>query len=197
MGQYSTGADNSLLGLQAAQVTDPGTLAILQDSQNRVRSMALIHQTLYQSANFARVDFSDVLQTLTRGLAVSYGIDPDRISLRLDTQPVLISIESAIPLGLVVNELVSNALKHAYPNGRTGEILVRFETELNSVSGLDGVLLVSDDGVGIDPHFDIGGSATLGLQLVQLLCEQLHGKLKIHHAQPTYFKLLFPIDGAK
>ena len=176
---------DSLLGLQSAQIADPMTLSILRDSQNRVKSMAAIHQILYESRDFARVNFTQVLDNLTSGLMISYGIDSARIRLRLDAQAILFSMDIAIPLGLMVNELISNALKHAFPEGRSGEIAVLLVAEANG----DVELTVSDDGIGIPAGLNIDTSPTLGLQLVRLLSEQVHGTLTIERAQPTRFTL--------
>ena len=176
---------DSLLGLQSAQIADPMTLSILRDSQNRVKSMAAIHQILYESRDFARVNFTQVLDNLTSGLMTSYGIDSARIRLRLDAQAILFSMDIAIPLGLMVNELISNALKHAFPEGRSGEIAVLLVAEANG----DVELTVSDDGIGIPAGLNIDTSPTLGLQLVRLLSEQVHGTLTIERAQPTRFTL--------
>lgn len=176
---------DSLLGLQSAQIADPMTLSILRDSQNRVKSMAAIHQILYESHDFARVNFTQVLDNLTSGLMISYGIDSARIRLRLDAQAILFSMDIAIPLGLMVNELISNALKHAFPEGRSGEIAVLLVAEANG----EVELTVSDDGIGIPAGLNIDTSPTLGLQLVRLLSEQVHGTLTIERAQPTRFTL--------
>jgi len=178
---------DSLLDLQSARISDPTVLAMLRDSQNRVRSMALIHQTLYQSSNFAEVDFSQFLDTLVPVLISSYGVDSGRIGMRLDASAVLLPIDSAIPCGLVVNELMSNALKHAFPDGRQGEISLHLAED-------EGAVLLSfvDDGVGIPADLDLDNPSTLGLQLIPLLADQLHGTLEIQRANPTRFVLRFP-----
>ena len=178
---------DSLLDLQSARISDPLVMAMLRDSQNRVRSMALIHQTLYQSSNFAEVDFSQFLDTLVPVLISSYGVDPGRIRMRLDVSAVLLPIDSAIPCGLIVNELMSNALKHAFPDGRRGEISLHLTEEAGAV-----LLSFADDGVGIPADRDFDIPLTLGLQLIPLLADQLHGTLDIQRANPTRFILRFP-----
>jgi PAS domain S-box-containing protein len=182
----------SLLDLQSAQVSDPFVLQVLRDGQNRIRSMALIHQTLYQSNDFAEVDFSKFLDALVPRLFGSFGVDPERIRLAMAPTAVLLPINSAIPCGLVVNELVTNALKHAFPEGRAGEI------GLELAADGDGSvrLAVSDDGIGLPADFDVDQTTTLGLQLITLLAEQLGGTLTIERSNPTRFVLRFPLQKA-
>ncbi len=179
---------DSLLDLQSSRIPDPQVLEMLRDSQSRIRSMALIHQTLYQSKDFARVDFANFLDALVPTLIASYGADPARITLSLNTVGVQLPINMAIPCGLIMNELISNALKHAFPQGREGTILIRLSNETPSEVSL----LVSDDGVGLQPDLDISRNGTLGLQLVDLLTQQLGGVLSVGHANPTSFLLRFP-----
>lgn len=179
---------HSLLDLQSSQIDDPVILGMLRDSQNRIRSMVLIHQTLYQSKDFARVDFASFLDSLLPTLVASYGMDSDRISLVVKTVEVHLPLSVAIPCGLVVNELITNAFKHAFPDSRQGEIMV------DLTDGGDGNvgLVVSDNGVGIPAGLDIERTATLGLQLVVLLTDQLGGVVSIQRANPTCFSLRFP-----
>ena len=181
---------HSLLDLQSSRITDRTALAMLRDSQNRIRSMGLIHQTLYQSKDFAKVDFSRFLDSLVPTLVGSYGVNPDRITLSVEAEQVLFPINAAIPCGLVVNELISNALKHAFPGGRSGEIRVRLFSEPDGVT----VLSVADDGVGIPEGVDLGRTSTLGLQLVTLLADQLGGKIAMRRSDPTEFVLSFAIQ---
>jgi len=185
---------HSLLDLQSARIADTSVQEMLRESQNRLRSMALIHQTLYESKDFAGVDFATFLDTLIPTLISSYGIDPFRITLSIQAEDVKLPINLAIPCGLMVNELVSNALKHAFPDHRSGAITVTVRSEPNtSGSGEQVVLGVSDDGVGIAAGVDIDTSGTLGLRLVLLLTDQLHGVLDIHRADPTRFTITFPL----
>jgi two-component system, sensor histidine kinase PdtaS len=179
----------SLLDLQLARISDPLVLDLLRDSQNRIRSMALIHQTLYQSKDFARVDINNFLESLVPSLMTSYGVQPDRIAVYVDALGVLLPINVAIPCGLVVNELISNALKHAFPRGQSGEITVLLRNE----PGEQVILSVSDNGVGIPDDLDIAETATLGLQLVRLLADQLGADVTIQRSNPTRFELRSPI----
>jgi PAS domain S-box-containing protein len=180
----------SLLDLQTDRISDQAMLDILRESQNRVKSMALIHQTLYESKDFVQVDFSNFLDTLAPTLISSYGVDPEHITLTIKAVEVLLPINTAIPCGLVVNELISNALKHAFPDGRHGEIKIDLERDENDRA----VLSVSDDGVGIPDSLDLAVTQTLGLQLVNLLTDQLGGEIEIQRADPTRFRLRFPIQ---
>jgi two-component system, sensor histidine kinase PdtaS len=179
----------SLLGLQAARVDDRATQDLLRDSQNRIHSMALIHQTLYGSKDFESVDFALFIATLLPALSRSYGIDPEHIAIRVDVEPVRLPIDIAVPCGLVVNELITNALKHAFQDRICGEISIALSRQL----GREALLSVSDNGVGLPDHLDVQKTETIGLQLVGLLAEQLDGEIAIRRSDPTRFSLRFPI----
>lgn len=178
---------SSLLDLQSMQMDDPIPRAMLQNSMNRIQSMALIHQTLYQSKDFAKVAFDEVLTTLSSNVASSYCIDESRIRLTVDTTPLKLSISTAIPCGLIVNELITNALKHAFPGGRSGEIKV----SLREIGGGEVELSVCDDGVGLPQDTSFDTSRSLGLELITILTEQLGGTLRIERSDPTCFCVRF------
>jgi PAS domain S-box-containing protein len=179
---------HSLLDLQSGHIADQAVLGMLRESQNRIKSMSLIHQTLYVSKDFARVDFTSFLETLVPTLVSSYGVSTDRVALSINVDQVQLPINAAIPCGLVVNELISNALKHAFPNDRRGEIKVELTRDTND----DVTLIVSDDGVGISDELDPSQTVTLGLQLVYLLGDQLGGQVSVNRANPTQFHIKFP-----
>jgi len=181
---------HSLLDLQSSKIEDGPALKLLQESQNRIKSMALIHQTLYESKDFARVDFRSFIDSLVPTLISSYSADPGRITLAIDAAEVSLPISAAIPCGLIVNELISNALKHAFPDERQGEIKIDLVNESNGEVSLS----VSDDGVGIHGNLDLANATTLGLQLVSLLADQLGAKLDLHRSKPTRFLLRFPVQ---
>ena len=181
---------HSLLGLQSTNLDDETVIGMMRESQNRIRSMALIHQTLYESKDFARVDFKNFLDSLVPTLISSYGVATDRITLLINSRDVLLPINAAIPCGLLVNELISNALKHAFPGDRQGEINIALLMENPQYA----VLTVSDNGVGIPETFNLEQTQTLGLQLVTMLSDQLGGAIEIHRANPTRFALRFPIE---
>lgn len=177
----------SLLDMQASIMTDEVAAGVLRDSQNRIQSMALIHQTLYQSRDFAKVDFGQFLDTLMLHLQQSYGRRD--IDLHSQAASIRIAIDRAIPCGLIINELVTNALKHAFPGGRSGRIAV--EMQLLNEAELE--VAVSDDGVGIPETLDILTLNSLGMQLVHVLSEQLHARLSIRRSAPTRIAFAFPI----
>jgi two-component sensor histidine kinase len=180
---------SSLLNLEAGRIHDPAVHAMLQMTQNRIRSMALIHQTLYQSKDFAEVDFHAFLQSFVPTLIQSYSIFPEQIALSFRVAEVQLPIDAAIPCGLIVNELISNALKHAFPKGRAGKIDIEF------VRLADGHLSLSvrDDGVGLPSGFRFENSETLGVQLVTMLAGQLHGAVTIDSRGGTGFEVRFPL----
>jgi len=181
---------DSLLGMQSDMLNNSAAISVLKESQNRVKSMALIHQVLYQSLDFSRTDFSSFIQSLVDNLSVSYALDTSRIVINIDTdQEVLLPIDVSIPLGLILNELCTNAMKYAFTEGRCGNIDISLKRQN------PGQLLVciSDDGVGIPDDFDIENTQSLGLQLVQLLSEQISAELTIHRKNPTRFSLIVPL----
>jgi two-component system, sensor histidine kinase PdtaS len=180
---------HSLLDLQALKSKDRELVGMLRDSQNRIRSMSLIHQTLYQSQNFAKVDFQRFLDELLPRLTEAYGTSASQVRIRVEAHEVSLPINEAIPCGLIVNELVSNALKHGFAEGQAGTILV----ELNQDHGRHVELSISNDGRGIPDDLDLLRTGSLGLQLVQLLTRQLHGVLDIQRAGPTRFSLRFQL----
>lgn len=180
---------SSLLSLEGARIQDATVIEMLQATQNRIRSMALIHQTLYQSKDFARVDFYAFLRSFVPTLIQSYSIHPERVMLSFHVAEVRLPIDAAIPCGLIVNELVSNALKHAFPGDRSGRIEIDFTHDCNRHATLS----VSDDGIGILEEFDYERSETLGIQLVYLLAGQLCGTVAVERREPTRFVIRFPL----
>jgi two-component sensor histidine kinase len=161
---------------------------MLQMTQNRIRSMAMIHQTLYQSKDFAEVDFHAFLQSFVPTLIQSYSVFPDQISLNFHVAELQLPIDAAIPCGLIVNELISNALKHAFPEGRPGKIDIDFSRSQGDV-----LLSVRDDGVGLPVGFSFENSETLGVQLVSMLAGQLQGNVTIEREGGTEFQVRFPL----
>jgi len=182
---------DSLLDLQSSQIDDERVRNLLRDSQNRIRSMSLIHQTLYQSRDFARVDFQRFMDSLLPLLLESYSSDSDSIKLRMDANNIQLPINTAIPCGLAVNELITNALKHGFRDGRSGQIQV----DLTRESPTQLALTVSNDGAPIPEALDVLKGSTLGIQLVNLLAQQMHGSVEVHRADPVRFSMHFPYDG--
>jgi PAS domain S-box-containing protein len=180
---------HSLLDLQASRIEDSVILEMLQETQNRIQSMALIHQTLYQSQDFSSVDFRNFLDNLLSMLSASHGLDSGHIRLSIDSADVLLPLNVAIPCGLIVNEIVTNSLRHAFPDDRPGEISVTLAwTSDNQVQ-----LIASDDGVGIPDTFDLDNTGSLGMRLIYLLSEQIDGVLSISRAHPTRFTIRFQV----
>lgn len=178
---------SSLLRLQSRDVTEKKYIDMFTDSQNRITSMSLIHEKLYQSKGLAKIDFDDYIRDLANGLFQSYGANGS-IGLNIDVRDVSLGIDSAIPCGLVVNELVTNSLKHAFPDGRKGNILI----SLHPIAGNMIELIVSDNGVSIPEDIDIRKTESLGLHLVTILVEnQLHGEINLNRSKGTEFLVKF------
>jgi two-component system, sensor histidine kinase PdtaS len=159
---------SSLLRLQADRIRDEHGLAMLRESEERVNSMSLIHEMLYQSSDLAHVNFGDYVRSLTSELLQSYDTGSGRIGLDLHMETLELDINWAIPMGLIINELVSNSLKYAFPDSRAGTLSVR----LSSMGG-EMALDVRDDGIGLPPDFAQRRKSSLGLQIVESLCHQL------------------------
>lgn len=181
---------HSLLDLQVLKTRDPDMVSMLRDSQNRIRSMSMIHQTLYQSHDFAQVDFQRFLGELLPTLMDSYEMVAGHVAIDIQAHQVKLPINEAIPCGLIVNELVSNALKHGFPNQGRGTVSVLLRHDgANHIE-----LAISNDGIGLSPDQNLERPGSLGLQLVQLLTRQLRGSLEIQRSAPTRFTLRFPLE---
>jgi two-component sensor histidine kinase len=178
---------SGLLNLQAHHITDEAGKAIYRESQNRVITMALIHEELYQSKDLSRVDFAVYINELTTNLFASYGVQGRNVVPRLELDNVEMVVDTAIPCGLILNELISNSLKHAFPDDRAGEVLVRFRDLGDEMFELK----VADNGVGLSDWREIEKSDSLGLQLVTMLVEQLSGKLEVDGADGFTCKFTF------
>lgn len=179
---------SSLLRLQGGQIDNPIAKAALRDMQSRVRSMALIHEHLYRSENLAQVDMVAYLKSLCQHAFRALVTDQGAIRLHLDMATLRLGIDQAIPCGLLANELVSNALKHAFPDGRSGELRV----ELQPVPGGSAWrLCVTDNGIGLPAAFDLKTIRSLGLQLVPDLVNQIRGRLEIGPGPGASFAVTF------
>ncbi|MBO3458562.1 CBS domain-containing protein [Aetokthonos hydrillicola Thurmond2011] len=177
---------SSLLRLQAGYLKDEQVVGIFQDSQNRIRAMAMIHENLYQSDDLARIDFSDYIRNLTNNLIRSYSANPN-INFKLNFDKISLRIDTAIPCGLIINELISNSLKHAFPNNTPGEISIDF----SMIQPGRYLLNVSDNGVGITENIEFYKNRSLGLQLVWRLVEQIEGNIEFNNKNGTYYKINF------
>jgi PAS domain S-box-containing protein len=178
---------SSLLNLQLNVITNKETREMVRESQNRVRSMALIHEKLYQSGNLAQIGLEEYLRSLTRDLFRSYGASG--VNLRMEVEEIRLDVDTAIPCGLMVNELVSNALKYAFPDGKEGEILVK----CTQVSRDRVALTVADNGAGLPEDVERKAGESLGFQLIHLLVKQLRGTLDIVRGGGTTFQITFPV----
>jgi PAS domain S-box-containing protein len=166
---------SSILNLQSSYVSDEYALTLLKESQNRIKTMAYIHESLYQNKSFSSVNFSQYVHTLLNNIVQSYSYSNDKIRLNLNLDEVTLSLDSSIPAGLIINELVTNAIKHAFPGDRQGMITFNLRCEDKLV-----FLELKDDGVGFAPGVDFRNSHSLGLQLVNTLIEQIDADLKFN-----------------
>ncbi|WP_341530807.1 PAS domain S-box protein [Nostoc sp. UHCC 0302] len=181
---------SSLLNLQSEYIKDKRDLEIFQQSQQRIASMALIHEKLYQSHDLARINFSEYIQDLVSSLFTSYEVDEDAISLRINiADHILLGLDTAIPCSLIVHELVSNSLKYAFPAGRNGEIKIEFRENNDNTF----TLIVADNGIGLPCNYNFNDTASLGWQLVDALTNQLVGNLNILDAVGVVFHITFAI----
>jgi len=178
---------SGLLDLQGRHAREVPGKDVYRESQNRIITMALIHEELYRARDLARVDFGAYVENLANHLWSSYGVDRDQIHLDLSVEKAEMVVDTAIPCGLIVNELVSNALAHAFPAGRRGEVLIRFR----NVDETRYELEIGDDGVGLPPDLDIKELSTMGLKLVTVLSQQLGAQLQIERQGGTRFLLSF------
>jgi PAS domain S-box-containing protein len=178
---------SSLLNLQSRHIKDEPSLDMFQESRNRVRSMALVHEKLYRSGDLAKIDISEYIQSLANHLFVSYGVNSSSIELNVEVKDVYMDINTSIPCGLIINELVANSLKHAFLGRKKGKIRIFLQSENKSQFRL----VVSDDGVGLPGSLDVSKNESLGLQLVTMLIEQLHGTLTIDRNHGTSFEIVF------
>ncbi len=179
---------SSLLNLQAKNIEDERLSRIFQESQSRVRAMALIHEILYQSGHLGRIDLGEYVTKLATSLVGMYGTGSDRINIRIGAEDVTLGIDDTVPCGLVINELISNSLKYAFQDGRTGEIGI----EARLVTSDRIMLVVYDDGVGLPADLDIRNTETMGMRLVVGLVEsQLGGRVDLDREDGTRFTITF------
>jgi PAS domain S-box len=177
---------SSLLDLQANYVDEVEAINVLQESQNRIKSMAIIHEMLYQSTDLTSINFTNYIKNLVRDLFISYGAN-NRVKYIIKSEPILLNIETAIPCGLIVGELVSNSLKYAFPNHETGKILVSINP-----CGEEFELIISDNGIGFPENIDFKNiNTSLGLRLVNTLTKQLEGSVELDKTEGTKFKIKF------
>ncbi|MDQ7054265.1 MAG: histidine kinase dimerization/phosphoacceptor domain -containing protein [candidate division KSB1 bacterium] len=180
---------SSMLTLQARSVQDHTLIHIIKESQNRIKSLALVHEKLYLSRDFAHLNFAEYVRQLAGTLMRSHETIPSRVQLHLDLQPLFLDLDYAIPCGLIVNELLTNALKYAFPREQkpTGCIKVKLYRNKNTVH-----LEIQDDGIGLPADFNAAEIQGLGLQLVRSLINQIDGKMHIEHRHAgARFQIVF------
>lgn len=179
---------SSLYGLEMGPGRDGPAREAVREVRDRIRSMALIHEKLYRSRDLARIEFAEYLRSLAAELFRLYRPDPEAINLRIESGGVWLDLDTAIPCGLIVNELLSNCLKHGFPEGRKGQI----EVTLSSADDHTVKLVVSDDGVGLPAGFNFRETESFGSQLVKMLVEQLGGSIALESEGGTRFEIAFP-----
>ncbi|MGB3534709.1 MAG: PAS domain S-box protein [Microcoleaceae cyanobacterium] len=181
---------SSLLDLQSDTLENEQLIEIFADSQNRIRSMALIHEQLYQSPDLGQVEFGEYIHRLMNNLLCSFGDNINGIQPIVEADSVYLNIETAIPCGLLINEIVTNAFKHAFSQHKTGQIYVKFHQCQQQL-----ILTLSDNGIGIPEEIDWQNSSSLGLRLVKILSRQLKAEIDTNFSQGTYFRFaFFPLD---
>jgi len=178
---------SSILNLQSSYIDDESALAMLRESQDRIKSMSFVHESLYQSKTLSEVNFAEYIQNIARNLYHSYGRPEGGISLDFDLESVYLNLDTSIPCGLIINEIVSNSLKYAFHGRPKGLIKIEFsKMESGKLK-----LIVSDDGIGLPANFDIENAESLGLQLVTTLVTQIGGQLVIDVSNGTSFNIVF------
>ena len=180
---------SSILNLQSSYVKDQMTLDILRESQNRIKAMSFIHESLYRSDDFSFVNFSSYINSLSSNLVQTYIIKHANINLELDLVNVNLNLDQAIPCGLIINELVSNSIKYAFPLNRKGKIRIELTKKGNKIH-----LKVEDNGIGLPDNLDVENTDTLGLQLVYILVSQLDGDIKVINKKGTTFLFNFTMQ---
>ena len=180
---------SSLLSLQSRMITDPQARTMFQESQNRIETMALLQDQLYLSKNLSDIDYSQYVNILAERLYRTYRISTSRINLKIDIEEVRISFDDAVSCGLILSELISNCLKHAFPDGRKGEIRI----ELHKNGDQAATLLVADNGVGLpEESSSLSTNRPLGLRLVRIMARTLGAAVEVHSHSGTEVRLIFP-----
>ncbi|MFN6454906.1 MAG: PAS domain S-box protein [Nostoc sp. EfeVER01] len=181
---------SSLLNLQSAYIKDKDDLVIFQQSQQRIASMALVHEKLYQSQDLARINFGEYIRDLVASLFTAYEVNEDAIALTISTEDcIFFGLDTAIPCSLIIHELVSNSLKYAFPKDRNGAINIEIKKTINN----NLILIVSDNGIGLPPNFDFQKNASLGWELVDALTHQLAGNINITGSTGVECQVTFPL----
>jgi len=181
---------SSLIDLQADRLPDQAMRTLFRDTRDRVRSMALVHEKLYQSADLAHTELGAYIRNVMKELFQAHGEVSSKVQLHMVLEPVFLPIDMAIPCGLILNELATNSLKHAFVGREQGSI----EIHLSSVRNESVLLRFQDDGKGLPSGIDFQAAESLGLRLIRMLSKQLHGELKVHNGSGTSFELSFHVQ---
>lgn len=177
---------SSLLNLQTKNVDNNKIVNLLKESQNRVKTMAIIHEKLYQSKDFTKIDVADYIQSLVSAIFFSYAVKGSQITSILDIDDIKFNMETAVPCGLIISEIVSNSLKYAFPDGINGKLKVSMKKYGDKFE-----LIVCDNGIGLPKDLDFKNTESLGLQLVNSLVDQIDGEIKLNKSHGTEFKIIF------
>jgi PAS domain S-box-containing protein len=177
---------SSILSLQASYVDDKKTLDILKESQDRIKTMSFVHERLYQNPDFSSIKIGDYILSLVKDLIYSYKTDNQNIKLETKFDPIYLDLDQAIPCGLIINELVSNALKHAYTKTKSGVLSISITNKKNNIS-----LMISDNGIGMPKDINTNSTGTLGFQLVHALVDQLDAQIRLDRSNGTNYLINF------
>jgi len=177
---------SSLLSLQSRYIKEPGSVEIFKESQTRIKSMALIHEKLYQTGDLTRIDLAEYVNELVSDLFRSYSVNTYLIKYKIKSNSILLDINTAIPCGLIINELVTNSIKHAFPDNVQGELYIEIKCERDYF-----IIKVQDNGIGFPKELDLNNIKTLGLQLVTNLTNQLEGEIELSREDGTCFQIKF------
>ena len=183
---------SSLLSLQSATVQNPAVHDFVQESERRIQAMALVHETLHRGSDLAQLPVAEYVEALSQQLARAYGVDRSRLVVQSQVEGVVLPLDTAMPCGLILSELISNCLKHAFPGGAVGDVTVTLTHAADRLT-----LRVSDSGCGFPEHLDFRHTESLGLQLVCLLTEQLEGTIALERGGGTAFTLTFPLPNSQ
>lgn len=176
----------SLFNLQSGFITDKEAYRALREGQDRIKSIALIHDRFYQAEGTSRIDFDEYIKRLCDNLIISSGVSRDKISLVIKAEKIALDIDQAVPCGLIINEVINNSIRHAFPGERKGTLEITFKLE-----GTNVLLQIGDNGIGMDASVDFENPETLGLQLIRVLAEQIDAEIKLDRANGVTYSIRF------
>ena len=178
---------SSLLNLQSQQLRDQHDIELFKDTRNRVFTMALIHEKLYKSKNLSQIDFGIYIRDLVSQLVYSYEVNRAKVKFTVKIDNIFLGVDMAIPCAQIVNELVSNSLKYAFPDNQKGELIIKFNKDKKGKY----ILIISDNGIGLPKDLDVRETESLGLKIVNSLTEQIKGKIQLNRVNGTAFTITF------